>query len=325
MRGLNPDGLAYSEGYAETMRDEILPFINARRVDKTIPGRDGRPLFTSRFDADAPKGTVLIVHGFTENADKYSEIIHSLLKNGMSVIAYDQRGHGRSWRPDGIDDISLTHVDRFDDYVEDMGIVCDRLLKDMPMPHRVFCHSMGGAVTSLFLEGHPGAFDRAAMCSPMIAPNLLGMPKPAAVLMCKTNKALGHGRHRIVMSKPYVYPEGFEDAAANGKARFDWYETLRRDNPAFRNNGPTYGWTLESIYVTDRILAPGAVEKIDARVRLYTAEMDGSVLPEPQKAFIERVANGEHLFVNGAKHEIYRSADDVLFPWWHGVLEFLKD
>ena len=319
----NEDGLARAEGYAEAMRDALLPYINARRRDETIAGDGGRPLFVSRFDADAPRGTVLIVHGFTENADKFSELIHSLLRNGLSAVAYDQRGHGRSWRAEGLEDLSLTHVDAFGEYVRDMEIICERVLRDMPKPHRVFCHSMGGAVTGLFLEAHPGVFDRAAMCAPMIAPDLKGMPKPAARFMCQAARAVGRGRQRVFVSKPYVYPDDFDTSCATGRARFDWYEALRRDVPEFRNNSPTYGWTLESIEVTDELLAPGAVERIDAKVALYTAALDDTVLPEPQKRFIERVRDGRHDVVAGAKHEIYRSDDAVLFPWWHGVLAFL--
>lgn len=324
MRGINPDGLIGSEAYVETMNGAVLPYIEARRTNLTVEGDGRRSLFVSRFDADAPKGTVLIVHGFTENADKFAELIHSLLLNHMSVVVYDQRGHGRSWRADGLSELSLTHVDAFEEYVRDMHIICRRVLSTMPEPHRVFCHSMGGAVTALYLEGNPGVFDRAAMCAPMIAPDLKGMPRPAARLMCKAHKAMGKGKKRIFISKPYVYPDDFETACANGRERFDWYETLRRDNAAFSNNGPTYCWTLESVDVTDKILAPGAVEKIDARVELYTAAMDDTVLPEPQKTFIGRVKQGRHIVVEGAKHEIYRSADNVLFPWWHGVLGFLK-
>lgn len=324
MDKLNHEGLVHSDNYSETMAREVLPWINARRTDMTVEGDGGRPLFVSRFDADAPAGTVLIVHGFTENADKFSEVIHSLLQNGLSVVAYDQRGHGRSWRAEGLEDISLTHVDAFEEYVWDMGIVYDRVVKAMPKPHRVFCHSMGGAVTALFLEGNPGLFDRAAMCAPMIAPCLNGLPKPAARLMCQTEKALGRCRKRIVGSKPYSGKEDFDTSPANGKARFDWYEDQRGLHPEFTNNGPTYGWLLEAIDVTDKILAPGAPEGIDAEVRLYTAGLDETVLPEPQKAFIDRVKRGSHVTVPGGKHEIYRSSDDVLFPWWADVLGFLK-
>ena len=325
MERFNPDGLALSEQYAQTMAEAVLPYISARRRDMTVPGEGGRPIFTSRFDADAPKGTVLIVHGFTENADKFSEIIYSLLNNGMSVVAYDQRGHGRSWRAEGIDDISLTHVDRFSEYVGDMAAVCGAVLDQMPAPHRVFCHSMGGAVTALYLEQNPDCgIDRAAMCAPMIAPSLNGLPKPVARLMCRAMKALGKGKTRIFASKPYAGPEVFETACSTGRARFDWYDALRVKTPAFHNNGPSYGWTLESIDVTDRILAPGAVERIGAKVRLYTAGLDQTVLPGPQEAFIARVRDGGRAVVEGAKHEIYRSDDAVLFPWWHDVLTFLK-
>lgn len=322
---LNEDGLVRSEHYAETMRDVALPYIDARRTDVNLLGDGGRPLFVSRFDADAPKGTVLIVHGFTENADKFAELIHSLLCADWSVVAYDQRGHGRSWRDAGLKDISLTHVDDFMEYVRDMTVVCAKVLMTMPRPHRVFCHSMGGAVTALYLEGLPGAFDRAAMCAPMIAPNLKGLSKPAARLLCKAAQGVGLGKKRVFISKPYVYPDDFATACANGRARFDWYEELRRDVPEFRNNSPTYTWTLQSIDVTNAILAPGAVERIDAKVRLYTAALDDTVLPEPQAAFIARVKDGERRIVEGAKHEIYRSGDDVLFPWWHDVLGFLTE
>ena len=324
MEFLNSDGLILSDNYISTMEHVVLPFIAARRTDVTVAGDGGKPLFASRFDADDPRGTVLIVHGFTENADKFSELIHSLLKNGLSVVAYDQRGHGRSWRADGLDDLSLTHVDDFGEYVRDMAAVIDQLLEPMPRPHRLFCHSMGGAVSALYLEGHPGVFDRAVLSSPMIAPCLNGLPKPVARLMCRAARALGKGRKRIFASKPYAGPEDFATSCATGRARFDWYEALRSARPAFTNNSPTYGWTLESIDVTDRILAPGAVERIDAKILLYTAALDTMVLPGPQEVFISRVQDGKRQIVDGAKHEIYRSTDEVLFPWWHGVLTFLK-
>ncbi|MBQ6373014.1 MAG: alpha/beta hydrolase [Clostridia bacterium] len=321
---LNAEGLALSDRYAETMREVVLPRIDSCRTDLVVPGDGGRPLFVSRFDASAPRGTVMLLHGFTENIEKYAELIHSLLECGMSVVAYDQRGHGRSWRDPALADASLTHVDAFDAYVRDMSVVCAQMLPGMPMPHRVFCHSMGGAVTALFLESHPGFFDRAAMCAPMIAPDLHGMPKPSARLMCRAAIALGRGRQRIFTSKPYTWPDDFDTSCATGRARFDWYEAQRREEPLFTNNGPSYGWTLESIDVTDRILAPGAVERIDAKVRLYTAALDATVLPVPQKMFIDRVPDGSHVTVRGAKHEIYRSADEVLFPWWRDVLAFLS-
>lgn len=318
----NPDGLVLSDRYAETMNGTVLPWLAARRTDVTVAGEDGKPLFCSRFDAESPRGTVTIVHGFTENADKYAELIHSLLRCGYSVVAYDQRGHGRSWRDPEITDMSLTHVDRFGDYMADLKAVCDAVLKAMPRPWLLFAHSMGGAVSSLFLENNPGVFERAAFCAPMIAPNLGGLPPVAAKLMCATAKRLGGDKKRVLFSRPYAGAEHFETSCATGRERFEWYDALRVKTPEFQNNGPTYGWTREAIWASKAVLSPGVVERIDIPVRLFTAENDGSVMPDAQEAFTARLRDGRRALVSGSKHEIYRSPDAVLFGWWREILDF---
>ena len=320
----NPDGLALSADYARTMNEATLPEINARRRNLTISGDGGKPLFASRFDAESPWGSVLIVHGFTENADKFSELIHSLLYNGLSVVAYDQRGHGRSWRDPSLADPSLTHVDDFNDYVRDMEIVVDQLLAKLPRPWFLFAHSMGGAVSSLYLERHNGVFERAALCAPMIEPNLGGLSVAAARLLCGAAKLAVQRKRRIFASRPYSGPESFANSAAACKERFDWYDAVKASTARFQNNGPSYGWTEQAIRANRLLLAAGAVEKIATPVRLYTAERDGSVMPGAQKAFVARLKDGQRVLVKGAKHEIYRSTDDVLFPWWHEVLEYYR-
>ncbi len=319
----NEDGLVRSARYRETMEKEVLPALEAARKALWIRGVHGWKLYCERYDAPSPKGTVMIVHGFTSNVYKYSEVIHSLLHCGFSVLIYDQRGHGRSQRDGDIPDLSLTHVDRFGDYVDDLKIVCDTQLRKMPEPHTVFAHSMGGAVTALFLEQHPGVFSRAAMCAPMIAPNRKGIPYGLSMLICRSAVAMGKRKARIMMSKPYAGPEDFETSCSNSRERFGWYDTAKAAHPEFQNNGPTYGWTLESLQVTGKILRPGEPEKIRIPVRIWGAETDYSVLPEPQEQFASRLPDGKRTVVPGSRHEIYRSTDAVFFPWWHEVLCFL--
>ena len=326
IQALNPDGLVFSENYRQTMDGVVVPAINARRTNVTVKGAGGRPLFASRFDAEAPRGTVVIVHGFTENADKFDELIHSLLQNRFSVVACDQRGHGRSWRAEGLEkDLSLTHVDRFEEYVEDLNAVCEQVLKAMPGPWMLFAHSMGGAVSTMFLETHPGVFTRAALCAPMIAPARMGLPLPVAKLICAVPKAMGKGKKRMFFSKPYSGAEDFATSCAAERERFEWYEALRVATPEFQNNGPSCSWTLEALNVTRKLLAPGMPEKIAIPVRVYTAEDDGSVLPEAQEALVKRLRDGRRRVIPGSKHEIYRSPDDVLFPWWHEILDFFHE
>ena len=322
---LNSEYLVLHEHYQETMESMILPTLSGLRRNTRISGADGKPVSVDRFDAERSRGTVVIVHGFTENAFKYSEIIYSLLMNHYSVIAYDQRGHGYSWRKEGLADPSVTHVERFEEYVEDLDAVCTQVLSVMPKPWLVFCHSMGGAVTALYLERQPTVFSRAVMSAPMIAPNLSGIPVSIAKGLCLTARFFHCGRQRLMMSRPYSGPEDFETSCATDPDRFAWYDAVKAAHPEYHNCSPTYGWTLEAIRVTEKILAPGAPEKISCPVLLFTADQDFSVMPAPQKQFISRVKNGRHLFVSRSRHEIYRSTDDVLFPWWHTVLMFLAE
>ncbi len=320
----SPDYLVESENYAEVMDTVVLPALREREKQVTLAAADGAPLWCAVWDAENPCGTVLVLHGFTENAFKYSELIWSLLNSGFSVLAYDQRGHGRSGRAEGLADSSVTHVNRFADYVEDLSLVCGKLLAPLPKPHMIFAHSMGGAVAALYLESHPETFAAASLCAPMIAPNTSGIPVFAASAICGAATLLKRGKRHPFFMKPWSGPEDFKTSCATDPVRFAWYDAVKTAREEFRNSVPTYQWTLESLRVTKKILAPGAPEKITCPVLLSSAEHDFSVMPEPQKQFIERVPRGKRIFVPGSRHEIFRSRNDVFFPWWHEVLAFLK-
>ncbi len=324
MEQFSPDFLISAGQYTQAVDSEVLPYLSQRETQTTLPGKDGVPLYCVSYAADNPAGTVLILHGFTENTVKYAELIHSLLRNGFSVLMYDQRGHGRSGRDPAIRDLSVTHVDAFEDYVADMEIVCDRLLSPMPGPYLLVAHSMGGAVCALYLEKHPGVFSGAAMCSPMIAPAISMIPSGVAAAICQAACIFGRRKHRPFFMKPYAGPEDFSTSCATDPVRFAWYDAIKAARPEFQNSAPSYGWSMESIRVTRKILAPGAPEKITCPVLLSAAELDENVLPGPQEELISRVPDGKRVVVKGARHELFRSTNDVFFPWWHQVLCFLK-
>ena len=321
----NEDFLVLSDHYSETMNDEVLPWLKSREKVKQISGEGGKPLYSVSYNADDPIATVFIVHGFTENAFKYAELIFSLLHNHFSVVAYDQRGHGRSWRAEGLSDSSVTHVDRFGDYVADLKAVCDYYLPLVAKPAFVFAHSMGGAVASLFLERYSDVFSAAVLCAPMIAPHTGGVPLAVADAICGSACFFGRGKNHPFFMKPWAGPEDFSTSCATDPGRFSWYDAIKTKTEAFHNSIPSYRWTKESLAVTKKILSSGAPERIACPVLLFTAENDSSVLPAPQESFISRVPGGRRVFVKDARHEIYRSVNAVLFPWWHSILEFLKE
>ena len=320
----NDDYLIQSSSYSDIMNGIVLPWLQEKEERSTIRGFEGRPLYTVSYQADDPVATVLLVHGFTENAFKYAELIWSLLHLRYSVIAFDQRGHGRSWRAEGIPSPSVTHVDRFSDYVSDLRCVCDQLLPKHPLPFFIFGHSMGGAVTSLFLEQYHDLFSAAVLSSPMIAPHTGGLPASFASSVARIAKAFRLQKKNPFFMKLYSGPEDFASSCATDPERFAWYDQVKASRSDFQNSVPSWQWTYEAIHVTSELLAPGAPERIACPVLLFAAGSDHSVLAEPQKEFISRVPEGRYVTVAGSRHEIFRSQNDVLFPWWHTVIAFFN-
>ena len=156
----------------------------------------------------------------------------------------------------------------------------------------------------------------------MIAPHTGGIPATVASVLGLTAIKLGKAKNKPFFMKSYSGHEDFNTSCATDPARFEWYDQIKASRKVFQNSVPSYRWSYEALHVTEKILATNAPERISCPVMLFSAENDYSVLQAPQKAFIERVPNSQYIFVSGSRHEIFRSGNDVLFPWWHRILDF---
>jgi alpha-beta hydrolase superfamily lysophospholipase len=88
---------------------------------------------------------LLLVHGYAEHSGRYEEMACWFAARGCAVHAYDHRGHGRSQGP-------RCHVDRFEQFLDDLGLVLDTVRSEHPeLPISLIGHSMGGLITLAFL------------------------------------------------------------------------------------------------------------------------------------------------------------------------------
>ena len=307
------------QGYRESMERIVLPYIEERKTEGFFDGFDGKRLHYVFYKCDNPQRIVVIVHGFTESTEKYREMIWYFLKSGSDVYLYDQRCHGKSERL--VENKTLTHVDRFEDYVKDFEIFTEKIVpKNMPL--MLYSHSMGGAVAALYLQKHPDIYQKAVFSSPMIAPERGGFPKFTAKAICKTAMIFGKAKKKMFIAGDYPGKEEFETSCATSFERFSFYENLKRKTPDFQNYSPTYGWTYESLKVTDKILKKGGPEKIVIPVLLFNAELDNMVRKQEQTAFANRLKNCNFITVKNAKHEIFFSTDDIMNDYVNTVIEF---
>ena len=316
--------LIEEKDYARTMEALVEPGLAALRREIEVPVTGGS-LHAEAYEPEDARAAVVVLHGYTESCEKFREMIWYFVRDGFAVYTYDHRGHGRSAR--AVADTSITHVDRFDDYLRDM----ERVMEDVVLPETagmrrtLYAHSMGGAIGALTLIEHPDWFDRAVLTAPMIAASSAPFPRKLAQAIAAAICLAGKAKERAFVGKPFdAQSETFENSFSTGRARFDYYEQKRVRHAHLQNCSPSYGWLRESLGVTDRLLKPQNAAKIKTPLLLCQAGMDTIVLLPEQERFVSQAAGAKLRRFEGAKHEIYGSDDAVMREYVPAVLSFLK-
>jgi acylglycerol lipase len=111
----------------------------------TVQSSDGLNIFYRSWrPATAPRGVVVIVHGFNSHSGYYAWVAQKLVERGVAVYAPDLRGRGKS-------DGERFYVQTFADYVNDVSAVM-RLARsrEKGLPFYILGHSAGGVVACLY-------------------------------------------------------------------------------------------------------------------------------------------------------------------------------
>lgn len=108
--------------------------------------RDGLRLFYRRWRVPEAQGCLAVVHGFGEHSGRYDSLAADLNRAGWSVATVDYRGHGQSGG-------RRAHVDRFDEYLNDVTDFLDEMARDgLPDLPVLLGHSQGGLIAARFAE-----------------------------------------------------------------------------------------------------------------------------------------------------------------------------
>lgn len=303
----------------------LTDFWQQREEDEFM-GVDDVPVRFVRFCARGNDRVVVVCPGRIESYVKYAELAYDLFRCGFDVLIIDHRGQGRSGRI--LEDSHRGHVVNFSDYVDDLERFWQQEVATGPWRKRyVLGHSMGGAITTLFLQRQPQAFDAVALCAPMFGitirlPDWMlrsildwaeGYPR------LRDGYAIGTGRWRALPFSLNVLTHSYERYRRN--LRF------YADDPDLRVGGPTYHWVREGILAGEQVLA-GATA-VTTPLLLLQAEAERVVDNRAHERFCELRAAAGHpcwgdkpYVIKGAYHEILFEKDSMRAEALNAIVDF---
>lgn len=326
-----PYGLILQAQLAARFAEEVEPLWAQRVKRGDFKGvGDLKLAYASVLVPDA-RAAVVIVTGRTENLMKYQEVVADLVRQKYSVYVYDHRGQGFSQRllPS---EPQKGHVEDFEDYVDDLQIFVQQVVKRDP--HKkllLLAHSMGGGVATRHLQRFPGVFAAAALSSPMHQPN-------AKIMISADSSCLYFRLTGWVFSeswagfKPKPYSHGPYDEKINEYTHSPerWAQVLKVEDAHqdVRLGGPTRGWASEACAASDTLLAETA--KISAPVLVLQAGADTAVMAEGQNEFCTELQRntgracdgGAPHRIEGARHELLIEADSYRISAMSKILDF---
>jgi pimeloyl-ACP methyl ester carboxylesterase len=131
--------------------DDLRQLADHDATHRTFPGCAG-PLAALDTGGEAPRGTVLLVAGYTGSKEDFAPLLAPLSEAGYRVVALDQRGQYESPGPD--DPAAYS--------VEELGLdvlaVARVLREESGEPLHLLGHSFGGLVTRAAVLAEPTLF-----------------------------------------------------------------------------------------------------------------------------------------------------------------------
>ncbi len=299
-----------------------MPYFLEHFTSGVIKNRDGGDIYYAKSEAAGEAGALVVVDGRTEFMAKYAEVFYDLRDSGFSFYIYDHRGQGESYRL--LPDPQKGHVDHFDDYVEDLHLFLDTVVKSRTQ-RSIFLlsHSMGGTVSVLHERRYPGTVTGMILCSPMFSINTLPFPPILARTLGRILKSLGFGARYVPGGKPYDHHHTFENNdLTDSFARFELNRRRVEENPKVALGSPTISWLSAAFAAMDRIKADATPLPIP--MLLLVGEKDTVVGQKVQKEFCGVQPTCSLSILPHGKHELLMEKDQVRDAVLQQIKDFLK-
>lgn len=276
--------------------------------------------------SEKKRGSILFMPGRGDTYEKYLESLEEWHRAGWRVTASDWRGQAGSGRLGN--DAVTGHIDDFTTWTRDLAHLWDRWTGEVPGPHVLIGHSMGGHLIMRAMADGLVRPDAAVLSAPMLGMN--GPPLPLAVLhgVAKLMTRVGDPMRQAWKwsEKPGELPVGRVNLLTHDPERYADEAFWRETRPELVMGPASWGW-VERAYASWRALEePGVLEAVDVPVLIVSTSNDKLVSHEANVRGAQRLPKGKLVtFGEEAHHEILREVDAVRGRMMTEIAAFLDE
>jgi len=274
---------------------------------------------------ESAKGIFLLLHGRSEFIEKYKWVAKQLQKKGFQVISPDWRGQGLSSRE--LDNRHKGHINRFDNYVDDLEALYLRTIEPQRLPVYILAHSMGGHIALRFMSRHPLKISKAVLASPMIDITLPAMIKPVSKLLSKTLSKTQFAKKYTIGSRDYsVRKVKFKgNNLCHDPEKYQILHNEIANNPDLAIGGVTWGW-LNAAFESIKVLKQDdIIKRILTPILMISAQKDSIVSSKAQERLSSKLPNCSFLSIKGAFHELFFEEVGINNKLWEAFNRFIVE
>lgn len=267
-------------------------------------GCAGRKVAFSDYPSPTKTDTVLLIAvGRTETALKYQPLAEWFNQFNIHVVVCDHRGQGFSEHL--AEDPQIGHVEHFDDYIHDLKTLYQQQQLDRFRHRLLLGHSMGGAISALYLAKYPDDFKAAAFTAPMFG---IALPKylPAAIAALIAN-LLSWRDHRLgrihyaPTQQPMKWATFAENILSHDEHYYQQVQALYQQYPQLALGGVSNRWLATSLQACRQIMR---LPPLATPTLLLTPLADAIVSTAAQQRFAACQPNNQNHCFPDSFHEL---------------------
>jgi lysophospholipase len=268
-----------------------------------IFAEDNARIRVAHWETDgAPKGTVLLFQGRTENIEKYGRTVKELQKVGFTAFAIDWRGQGLSDRLTS--DRMTGHVLQYSDYQKDVAAMVDAAnTLNLPKPWYLLGHSLGACIgLRAIIEGLP--VSACAFTAPLWNIKLPPFQRIAAWPLSWAAQFLGKGHLYApgTRGESYVLHTAFDDnRLTHDHDMYQYYINISESLVDQQLGGPSMNWLFQTLKETRSL---SKMPSPDTPCITFCGSEDSIVEIPAVKDRMKRWTNGKFKLIENAKHDV---------------------